>query len=81
MASHNEKRGDTGLEYGFLIFGFGLTVFSIIYTIADGFSFLFAVTPKGTRLTGIPGIFILISGFVMVYFSFRKIFLSKKKNK
>ena len=81
MVSNNEKHENTGLEYGFLIFGIGLTVFSIIYTIRDGFSFLFFVKPRGTRLTGIPGIFILISGFVMVYFSFRKIILSKKKNK
>jgi len=75
MSSNNEKHEDTGLEYGFLIFGIGLTVFSIIYTITDGFTFLFAVKPKGTRLTGIPGIFILLSGFVMAYFSFRNFFL------
>ena len=81
MVSNNEKHENTGLEYGFLIFGIGLSVFSILYTIRDGFSFLFFVKPIGTRLTGIPGIFILITGFIMVYFSFRKIFLSKKKNK
>ena len=80
MVSNNEKHENTGLEYGFLIFGIGLAIFSIIYTIRDGFSFLFAVKPGGTRLTGIPGICILLSGFVMVYFSFRKIFLSKKNN-
>jgi len=51
------------------------------YTITNGFSFLFAVKPRGTRLTGIPGICILLSGFVMVYFSFRNFFFSKKKNK
>ena len=80
MASNNEKH-ENGLEYGFLIFGIGLTVFSIIYTIRGGISFLFFVKPRGTRLAGIPGIFILVTGFIMVYFSFRKIFLSKKKNK
>jgi len=78
--SNTEKHGVTGLEVGFLILRTGLTIFSIIYTSSDGFSFLFAVKPRGTRLTGIPGIFILLSGFFMVYFSFRKIFLSKKKN-
>ena len=81
MASTNEKHEVTGLEYGFLIFGIGLTVFSIIYTVTGGLSFLFALKPKGARLTGSPGTFILLSGFVMAYFSFRKIFLSKKKNK
>lgn len=80
MTSNDEKQNVSGLEYGFLIFGFGITVFSIIFTINDGFSFLFAVKPKGTRLTGIPGMFVLIAGVVMFYFSFRKV-LSKKKDK
>jgi hypothetical protein len=79
MASNNEKHEVTGLEVGFLIFGIGLTVFSTHYTITDGFSFLFTVKPKGATLTGIPGICILLSGFVMVYFLSGKFFCQRKK--
>jgi len=81
MASDNEKYDVKGLEYGFLIFGICISAFSIYYTVIDGFGFLFAVRPKGTRLMGIPGVLILAAGLIMVYFSFKKITLSKKKQK
>ena len=81
MASDNGKYDVKGLEYGFLIFGICIFAFSIYYTVTDGFGFLFAVRPKGTRLMGIPGVLILAAGLIMVYFSFKKITLSKKKQK
>ena len=80
MASNNEKYDVKGFEYGFLIFGTCISVFSIYYTVTEGFDFLFAVRPKGTRLIGIPGILILAAGLIMVYFSFKKITLSKKND-
>ena len=80
MASNNEKYDVKGFEYGFLIFGICISAFSIYYTLTDGFDFLFAVRPNGTRLMGIPGILILAAGLIMVYFSFKKISLSKKND-
>ena len=81
MASDNEKYDVKGLEYGFLIFGICISAFSIYYTVTDGFGFLFAVRPKGTKLMGIPGVLILAAGLIIVYFSFKKMTLSKKKEK
>ena len=79
MASDNRKYDVKGLEYGFLIFGICISAFSIYYTLTDGFDFLFAIRPKGTRLMGIPGVLILVAGLIMVYFSFKKITLQRKK--
>ena len=81
MASDNEKYDVKGLEYGFLIFGICISDFSVYYTVTDGFGFLFAVRPKGTRLMAIPGVLILAAGLIIVYFSFKKMTLSKKKEK
>lgn len=79
MSSNDKKHVVDGLEYGFLIFGLGIIVFSIIYTLKDPLGLLFFVKPGGSRLSGIPGIFILIAGLGMAYFPFKKIFLSKNK--
>ena len=79
MASDNRKYDVKGVEYGFLIFGICISAFSIYYTLTDGFDFLFAIRPKGTRLMGIPGVLILVAGLIMVYFSFKKITLQRKK--
>ena len=80
MTSGNEKYDVKGLEYGFLIFGTCMSAFSIYYTVTNGFGFLFAVTPKGTRLMGVTGLLILAAGLIIVYFSFKKITLSKKND-
>lgn len=79
MASNDKKHDVDGVEYGFLILGLGIIVFSIIYSLKDPPGFLFFVQPGGSRLSGIPGIFILIAGLAMVYFPLKKIFLSKNK--
>ena len=79
MSSNDKKHVVDGLEYGFLIFGLGIIVFSVIYTLKDPLGFLFFVKPGGSRVSGIPGIFILIAGLAMAYFPFKKIFLSKNK--
>ena len=79
MTSDNEKYDVKGLEYGFLIFGICISAFSIYYTVTDGFGFLFAVKPKGTRLMGIPGVLVLAAGLIMVYFSFKKLLCQRKK--
>ena len=78
MASNNKKHESTGLEYAFFIFGIGLTAFSIIFILKDPEGFSFFVRPRGQRLTGLPGIFILIIGLVMTYYSFKEIFLPKR---
>jgi hypothetical protein len=50
MASNKEKHAVTGLEYGFLIFGTGLTPFSIIYTVTGWIIFFVCRKTEGSEV-------------------------------
>lgn len=58
-----------------------LVIFYLILIIQEGFGFLFTPEPQSSLESGIPHIFILLLGIVVIVFSLKRIRISKSKAK